>query len=82
MSAPTPYGGTVPPATSTPTTEAQVTVPTTTPAADTGFAFTGGDVIGFGVIGGAAVVFGVVLLALRRWADRNRPNLYVEGYRP
>lgn len=78
---PTPYGGTLPPVTTVPTPT--TTVPTTTPAAqDTGLAFTGGDALGFGIIGGAALFFGTVCLVLRRWADRNRPNLYVEGYRP
>lgn len=78
-----PYGGTIPPTVPTPTTQATVSVPTTTPAAtDTGFAFTGGDVLGLGIIGGAALLFGTVCLVLRRWAGRNMPNLYVEGYRP
>lgn len=78
----TPYGGTLPPATTTPTT-AQAVVPTTAPqGTGEGLAFTGGDALAFGLIGGAALLFGTVCLVLRRWAGRNMPNLYVEGYRP
>lgn len=78
----TPYGGTIPPVTTT-TTEATVAVPTTTPAAEREFALTGSDVYGMLVILVLVIVAGIGALAgqliLSKREERRTRRAIYEG---
>lgn len=77
-----PYGGTIPPQTTT-TEAAPATTATTAEVRETpGLAFTGGDVAGTFVLGGLAVTIGALLIAGRRYADRHLAGRTPGSVRP